>query len=173
MAGKKKKPHRDTPYKPAPHEVTARRTPDGNGWELVHPSCATARVDDIAEVESMLEAGEEDVAVDELRWLLTDCSDFITAHRMLGETALAAGDLALARGHFGHGYRVGVKALSHVGTPSPLEYQRAANQDFFQCGKGLAHCLIQLDKKPMAKEVVRFLLRCDPADPLGVAALVG
>ena len=36
----------------------------------------------------MLAAGENEVARDELRWLLDGCPDFIAAHRMLGELAL-------------------------------------------------------------------------------------
>ena len=60
--------------------VTVRRTADGRGWALVHPREARDRAEDLEEVAAMIEVGELDVALDELRWLLSDCSEFIAAH---------------------------------------------------------------------------------------------
>ena len=83
--------------------LRVRRRPTGE-YELVHPRCAVERADDLEEVRKMIDAGEVDVAVDELRWLLSGCSDFVDAHRLLGELALSENDLPLARAHFGYAY---------------------------------------------------------------------
>lgn len=121
----------------------------------------------------MLDGGEPEIAIDELRWLLQECSDFIAAHRLLGELALSEDqDLELARGHFGYAYQLGLTALRRQDLPTPVAYQRPANQAFFEAGKGLAHCLAQLDKPAMAREVLETLLRCDPDDPLGLGCLL-
>ena len=71
----------------------------------------------------MMEAGEVDIAIDELRWLLSGCSDFIEAHRLLGELALAENDLPLARAHFGYAYSLYVSSIA--GGHDPAE-RRAA-----------------------------------------------
>lgn len=152
-----------------PSRVTAQQ--HGNEWELVHPRCAEERQDDLEEVQSMIDAGEMEVAVDELRWLLEECGDFISGHYVLGQLALLEDDFGLARGHFGYAFRTGLKALG--GTEKfhhPLPYAREANREFLEAGKGLAWCLFQLGKKKIGKEVVGQLLKLDPADPLGVAA---
>lgn len=160
---------RRSPGKSAPHPtlVTLKKAPGGDGFELVPPACAIERQDDLAEVHSMLEMGEADVAVDELRWLLEGCSDFIDIHRILGEIALSREDIPLARGHFGYAYRIGSKV---IGDPpcGLLPYALPANQAFLESAKGLAWCLFKLDKAQLARDVVRTLLACDPSDPLGV-----
>ena len=74
----------------------------------MHPRCVRDRAEDLEEVRAMIEAGELEIALDELRWLLADCREFIAAHVLLGELAVATqGDLPLARGHFGAGYQLG------------------------------------------------------------------
>jgi hypothetical protein len=152
-------------------QVTLRRHSSGN-WELVHPRCAIEREDDLNEVEAMIAAGEQEIARDELRWLLEDCSDNIAAHELLGELALQEEDVALARGHFGYAYQIGVKAIRRAGSPTPLRFEDAANQAFFSAAKGLIHCLIRLEKREMAAEVVELLVHCDPRDPLNVRSLL-
>ena len=153
--------------------VRVRQVSAGHAWELVHPRCALERADDLAEVHKILEAGEAEIAVDELRWLLNGCSDFIAAHRLLGETALAEGDLPLARAHFGYAVQIGSKALKQAGSPSPLPYAIEANQPFLEAGKGLIFCLKRLDKQNLAQEIVDLMLACDPTDPLAVKDLIG
>ena len=153
-------------------EVSVRKAKGEDAWELVHPRCAVERQDDLEEVAQMLEEGEIDVATDELRWLLSDCSDFIDAHKLLGMLALSdQSDLTLARGHFGFAYQCGIKALRKAGNPAPLPHRLPANQSFFEAGKGLAHCLGALGKPTMAREVIDQLLRLDSTDPLGLAAM--
>jgi hypothetical protein len=151
--------------------VKARRRPDGL-WELVHPGCALERAEDLEEVEAMIEAGEADVAVEELRWLLEECRDFIAAHYLLGETAFEARDFRLARGHFGYAFELGWSALPEGKLDGPLAYSLPANRPFLQAVKGLAWSLNELGKRTMAKQVLEFLASCDPADPLGAAALM-
>jgi hypothetical protein len=164
----RKRDKKSKPVKRSNLKLRVRQIPDETAWELLHPRCALDREEDIEEVQEMLQGDETEIAVDELRWLLAGCGDFIRAHRMLGELALAEGDVQLARGHFGHGYGAAVKVLKKAGMPTPLPYSRHANQDFFECGKGLLRCLRELGKEKMAAEVARFLLQCDPADPLAV-----
>ena len=116
----------------------------------------------------MIAGGAIDVAIDELRWLLDGCSDFLAAHTLLGELALSE-DVSLARGHFGHAYQLGLTAIRHAGRPYPMPYSYVANRPFFHAGRGLADCLDRLDLTPMAIEVIELLLVCDPTDPLGLA----
>ena len=176
----KKKPSRNGPPKQASSsppgrsagQVRVRQTPGQDAWELVHPRCAIERADDLAEVQSMIAAGETEIATDELRWLLNGCSDFIAAHRLLGEIALAVSDIPLARGHFGYAFEIGQKAIKEAGMPSPLPYQLQGNQPFHEAGKGLVYCLKQLNKLDLARQIRDVLIACDPADPLAVRALV-
>lgn len=120
----------------------------------------------------MLVAGEMEIARDELIWLLDECHDYIDAHRLLGELALAADDLPLARGHFGTAWRIAQKAIRRAGDPRPVPYALPANQAFHESAKGLLWCLIKLGKADLAAEVVEFQLSCDPSDPLGLRRVV-
>lgn len=120
----------------------------------------------------MLAAGESEIARDELIWLLDECHDFLDAHRLLGELALSADDLPLARGHFGTAWRVGQRAIKNAGDPRPVPYSLPANQAFHESGKGLVWCLLKLGKRDLADEVVEFQLSCDPSDPLGLRRLM-
>ena len=151
-------------------ELRVKRRSNENAWELVHPRCALERMEDLEEVRKMLDAGEVDVAIDELRWLLDGCSDFVAAHRLLGELAMADGDFRLARGHFGYAYNICVSAMPPQGLPGPLPYRLPVNQGFFESAKGLAWCLHQLAMQDMADAVLEQMLKCDPSDPLGVRA---
>jgi hypothetical protein len=160
----KKKPFNPKKQKAA-RGVTAKRTDDG-AWELVHPRCAKARRDDLKEVDQMIEAGETEIARDELLWLLQDCHDCIDAHAKLGELALLENDLKLARGHFGYAYQIGLKAIDGSGGSNQFPYNHPANQSFHEASKGLVHCLVQLGKQGMARDIVKRLKQLDPSDPL-------
>jgi tetratricopeptide (TPR) repeat protein len=149
-------------------ELSVRRRASDNTWELVHPRCARERTEDLDEVRKMLEAGEADVAIDELRWLLNGCSDCVLAHKLLGELATAEGDYRLARGHFGYAYEIGLSALPPEGLKGTLPYRLPANQAFLEAAKGLALCLRELNKPRMALRVLGELLKLDPSDPLKV-----
>jgi hypothetical protein len=160
----KKKPSNPNKSKAA-GAVQTRRAEDGT-WELVHPRCAKVRAEDLEEVEQMIEAGETEIARDELLWLLQDCHDFIDAHIKLGELALLENDLKLARGHFGYAYQIGLKAIEASGSSNNFPYNRPANQSFHEASKGLVHCLVQLGKQGMARDIVKRLTQLDPSDPL-------
>jgi hypothetical protein len=138
----------------------------------VHPRCAIEREADLREAAAMIVAGEHEIARDELRWLLEGCSDNIAAHELLGELALDEENIPLARGHFGYAYQLGMKAIHTAGLPGPFNFEQPANQAFYSAGKGLVHCLLKLDKRDVAREVVEFLLRCDPRDPLHLRRLL-
>ncbi len=121
----------------------------------------------------MIKAGETDVAIDELRWLLSGCSEFIEAHRLLGELALSEdNDVPLARAHFGFAYQLGLNAWRRAKMPTPLPYRLPANQAFFESGKALAWCLAELNQPEKAVEVLETLLACDPSGPLGLPEML-
>jgi hypothetical protein len=167
----KGKPNRSGQKSPS-SAVGIRRAADQDAWELVPPRCARERTEDMEEVEAMLAAGEVDVATDELRWLLNGCACFINAHKMLGELAAAENDFELARAHFGHAYQEGLKAVRRVKLDQPLSYEIEANRPFFEAAKGLVYCLLKLDRKKLAREIVGQMIKCDPTDPLGLRQLV-
>jgi hypothetical protein len=152
--------------------VSVRRSTDGKSWIFVHPRCARDRAEDLEEVQLMIEAGETDVAVDELRWLLSGCSDFIAAHVLLGDLARNASDLPLARGHYGAGYQLGLQALRRAKMPKPLLYSQPANGPFFEAGRGLLWSLEKLGKQQMADEILSTLLDLDASDPLHLRILL-
>jgi hypothetical protein len=156
----------------AAQEVRLRRAGE-EGWELVHPRCARDRADDIEEVQAMIAGGEIEIARDEVRWLLQGCHDFIEAHKLLGELAYAEHDVPLARGHFGYAFRIGQQAVAAAGNSRPVPYRLPGNQAFHESGKALALCLIQLDKRDLAAEVLTDLISYDPTDPLGVRGMIG
>jgi hypothetical protein len=140
---------------------------------LVHPRCARDRAEDLDEVKAMIEAEEFEIAVDELRWLVSGCSEFISAHCLLGQLAVVpASDIPLARGHYGFAYQLGIRVLRRAGNPRPLLCRHPANHDFFLAGRGLAWCLAKLQKMDMAREVVATLLELDPSDPLELKAML-
>lgn len=152
-------------------EIRLRQVPGQQQWELVHPRAVRDRAEDLEEVRLMIDGGEDEIATEELRWLLEGCTDFIEAHKILGELALTAGDHKLARAHFGYAYDLGAAALPTAGLAGPLAYSRPANQPFFEATKGLAWSLIQLGLPDRAREVLDHLLRLDPSDPLGAVAM--
>ena len=152
--------------------VERREAPGEVRWEFAHPRCARRRREDIEEVEAMVEAGETEVARDELVWLLSECPDFLAAHVHLGLLALGADDPRLARGHFGRAYELGIRAIEAAGNPRPLPYALAGNGPFFEAAKGLVHCLVATGRLPMARDVCRRIAPLDPGDPLGIARLL-
>jgi hypothetical protein len=158
---------------PSPSGLGIRRSTDGRSWVLVNPRCARDRAEDLDEVRAMIEAGELEVALDELRWLLSGCAEFIAAHVLLGELAVAAhNDVTLARGHFGAGYQLGLQTWRRANRPKPLLYSQPANRPFFDSGRGLAWTLEKLGRRDMANEVVETLLEFDPSDPLKLRAMI-
>jgi hypothetical protein len=121
----------------------------------------------------MVEAGEFDVAADELRWLVSGCAEFIAAHVLLGELAVAMqNDLSLARGHFGAGYQLGLQTWRRANRPKPLLHSQPANRPFFDAGRGLAWTLEKLGRRDMAEEVVESMLELDSSDPLKLRAMI-
>jgi len=121
----------------------------------------------------MVEAGETEIARDELVWLLSECPDFLEAHVHLGLIALEEGDPKLARGHFGRAYELCLRALEAAGGPRPLPYALPGNQPFFEAAKGLVHCLLEQGRRQMAADLCRRIAPLDAADPLGIQRLLG
>ncbi len=169
-----KKSHKSK-VRPRSHQRVRLRRVSGQGegiCELLHPRCALERELDLEEVEEMIRAGETDVAIEELRWLLSGCHECIRAHQLLGKLALEMGDIPLARGHFGHAFQIGSKTIDKSGDNKKVPYTQESNRPFLECGKALIHCLLKLGKKKRAREVVSKLLRYDPTDPLQITKLL-
>jgi len=164
-AGNKRRAAAPAEAQPESKLTIARHS--GTQWKLVHPSCVREREEDIAEVRRMLDEGEVDVAIDELRWLLDECGELIEAHRLLGEIALADGDLPLARGHFGYAFELGRAAAGPV-LDGTLPGHLPENAALHESAKGLAWCLHAMGRDKLALEVVRQTLAWDPQDPLGL-----
>ena len=140
-------------------------------WEFIHPRCARRRHEDIEEVEAMIEAGETEVAREELVWLLSECPDFLEAHLQLGLLALEEDDPKLARGHFGRAVELGFRAIETAGNPRPLPATLPGNRAFFESAKGLVHALIESGRAGMAVDTAKKVAALDPADPLGLVRL--
>jgi tetratricopeptide (TPR) repeat protein len=125
--------------------------------------------EDLEELRVMIDAGETDVAIDELRWLLGTCPEIIEGHFLLGKLAAEVDhDVPLARGHFGTAYQLGLQALRRAKLPTPVPALHPANRTFYDAGRGLVWCLEKLGKHDMALEVVEQMLALDPGDPLGL-----
>jgi hypothetical protein len=151
--------------KPSATKLAIGRTDDGS-FQLIHPRCAIKRRQDIEEVMQMIEAEETEIARDELRWLLSECHDFVDAHKLLGDIAVADGDLRLARGHYGYAYQLGIQAIDRAGGVASLAYFNEANRAFFEAGRGLVQCLLKIGKRGMARDVATRLQKLDATDPL-------
>jgi hypothetical protein len=166
----KKRPSRRPSRSPKGVSVERSR---GGGWILVHPPCVRETAEDLDEVREIIAAGESEVAIDELRWLLETCTDNVEAHFLLGKLAVeAANDIPLGRGHFGAGYQLGTRASQRAGNATPLPALHPANRPFYDAARGLAWCLAELGKRNLAREVVENLLRLDRSDPLELHAWI-
>jgi hypothetical protein len=155
--------------RPNKNSLSLERAKSGNVWVFSHPREVRECAEDLDEVREMISAGETDIAVDELRWLLEMCHEMLPAHFLLGKVAVeTANDIPLGRGHFGVGYQLGLQAWRRAGQPTPVAALHPANRVFFDCGRGLVWCLNELQLKGMATEVVEQLLTLDPSDPLAL-----
>ena len=177
MAKKRKSPTQAGPPKRGARgsadSITVRRVGGRKTiFELVYPASVRQRKADMDEIREMLQAGEIDVAVDELRWLLGGCRELLEAHKLLGEIAANENDLPLAKEHLAGAYQLGRAAVGKKKLAGTLPYSRPANRAFLEAGKGLAACLIAMDQTRDAAEVVEELLVLDPADPLDARKLI-
>jgi len=151
------------------NSLSLERARSGNAWVFVHPRMVRECTEDLDEVQEMIEAGETQIAAEELHWLLQMCPEMLPAHFFLGKIAVEVdNDLPLGRGHFGAGYQLGLQAWRRARKPTPLPALHPANRVFFDCGRGLSWCLHHLQKTPLAVEVVQQLRQLDASDPLGL-----
>ena len=153
--------------------LSVRRSTDGRSWVL-RPSARCPRPGrGLGRSRADDRGGRNDIALDELRWLLSGCSEFIAAHVLLGDLARDTGDTA-----------AGPRALrrrlpARPANASPRENAEAAAcirsspiSPFFEAGRGLVWSLEKLGKPQMAEEVVATLCELDPADPLRLRAML-
>lgn len=158
-----------------PSALKLRALPGGAGWALVSPPSAVEREDDLDEVRQMIEAGETEIATDELRYLLSGCPELLAAHVLLGQLAVDSdeskpGDIELARGHFGYAFQLGEKALQ--GQSGKLPGSDPANAPWHESARGLAWCFEKQGNRPMADQIAATARRWDPTDPAEVAAML-
>ncbi len=149
-----------------------RQLGDQPVYEFVYPPCVARRAEDMEEVYQMIHMGETEAAEDELLWLLQGCPELLEAHQLLGELALAAGNLPRAQAHFGRAVELGLAALPLSRLPGRLPANLPANKPFFHAGKGLAVTLRQLGHEKLAREILSRLLELDPEDPLKLGELL-
>ena len=155
-----------TRHSPA-HDIGVTRSRGGQAWILVHPRSVRDRSEDLEEVHQMIAAGETSIAINELRWLIDGCREMICAHYLLGRLVVEVdNDLPLARGYFGFGYELCMRALRRKKMPVPVPADHPANRPMYDTGRGLAWCLYEMDKPLLALEVLDQLITCDPSDPL-------
>lgn len=174
---KKKRPGRNSPQQhrqrrkpgrvrtdgPTDHVMpTLHRVAEGI-FEFQAPECAIDRKEDVDEVRVMISGGEQEIARDELLYLVSDCRGFLDAHNLLAELALEEGDIGIARGHFGFGYECCLQAIP-PGFKGRIPSNRAVNTPFFAAGRGLARCLIAQGKLADGREVLEKLQRFDTND---------
>ena len=152
--------------------IQIRRAAGSKSYELLFPPSVRERSEDMEEVHAMIAAGETDIAIDELRWLLGGCHELLEAHKLLGDLALADGDTDLARAHFGYAYELGIDAIGKRGLDRPLPHANPANQAFHEAGAHLVQTLIKLGEPKMAKTVAKRLVDLDPADPLEIGQMI-
>ena len=133
-------------------------------WAFVAPDCACERELDLEDAIHMREKQEEEIARDELLYLVADCHGFMAAHNLLGEMALEQSDVKLARGHYGFSYENGLKSIP-LGFSGRLPVDQGYNAPFFDAGHGLARCLVALGRIEEAEKVLRKLAQLDPSEP--------
>ena len=169
MTPKRKK--KSSERRPA-NAIQVRRASDGESYEFLFPPCVRERAEDMEEVHAMLAAGELEIAVDELRWLLGGCHELLEAHFLLGKIAAESGNHDLARAHFGYAFQLGTDALPKRRLDHPLPHSNPANRVFYEAGAELAKVLLELKEANKANEVAMKLLSLDPTDPLGVKGIL-
>ncbi len=148
--------------------IRIRRAADGKSYEFLFPASVRERTEDMEEVHAMLAAGETEIAVEELRWLLGGCHELLEGHQLLGKIAAEAGDRELARAHLGYAFQLGIDALPSRGLDRPLPHANPANRAFHEAGAALVQVLLELEETNMGKEIALQLLALDPNDPLGL-----
>lgn len=151
------------PRKPGEGVLSLKRL-SKNEWMFVAPDCAVEREMDLEDAREMRAGQEEEIARDELLYLVADCHGFMSAHNELGELALEQNDVKLARGHFGFSYENGLKSLP-PGFSGQLPHAEGYNAPFFAAGCGVARCLVALGRVEEGEKVLKKLSQFDPHEP--------
>ena len=159
--------------KPKEVGLKVRALSNGIGWVFVPPRAATERLEDLAEVRAMIEADELEIATEELRWLLSGCSEMLEAHVMLAQIAAESeNDVQLARAHFGFAFQLGEKAIMQAQCPGPLLGSAEENAPWYEAARGLAWCFEKQGRSTDADQIASSALRFDPSDPTEIRAML-
>ncbi len=105
---------------------------------------------DYEDAIELWKAGDPESARDALRYVLSASRDNLWVHSALGGIALESRDFALARGHYGYAFELGIRAIPR-GFQSRLPRDRAANRPFYEALEGLAKSLDGLGKSQDAQ----------------------
>lgn len=167
--GSHRKGRGNAPLGASPDQITLRvLKPASPGespeLELVPPGCARERDLDMEEVQAMLDAGELDIARDELLYLVSGCRQLLPAYQILGELALEEGNIGLAKGYFGFAYETVLPCLA--GRDGGLPPGAGYNDAFVSAARGLARCLIARKEYDKGREVLGTVLKHRPGDEI-------
>jgi len=159
------------PQKPRGDKYGLRRMGKPNCYEFDLPRSVMDRKDDMDDVRGMVKHDEIDVAIDELRWLLSDCPQLMEAHALLGILASefddpTPDDVELALAHLECALDIGRTALNFRRLQAPLLCDRPTNRPFFQAGLTMIRLLRSQGKKDAADRLLQELIRLDPKLPL-------
>ena len=128
---------------------------------------------DLEEVQQMVEAGELEIAMDELRWILSGCSEMLEPHVLLGQIAIELeNDIPLARGHFGFAFQLGEKTLEREACPGPLPGDSPRNAPWYEAARGIAWCFEKQGQPERANQIAETACRFDPSDPAEIRLMI-
>jgi hypothetical protein len=159
------------PQKPRGDKYRLRRMGKSDCYEFELPRSVMDRKDDMDDVREMVKHNEIDIAIDELRWLLSDCHEMMEAHALLGILASefddpTPDDVELAIAHLECALDIGRAALNNRRLQAPLLYDRPTNLPFFQAGLAMIQLLRSQGDKQAADQLLQELIRLDPKLPL-------
>jgi hypothetical protein len=143
------------PVGPAGKPIGGLRLKRLNDWSfaLDHPKCVVEMELDYAEGIELRKEGDPEGAVDALRYALQGCGDNMWVHCALGWLALEDfNDPSLARGHFGYGFELALKAIPR-GFDGLLPRDHPANLPLYDAINGLIVCYEKLNEPELAEEL--------------------
>jgi len=126
---------------------------DDRDFALDHPKCIHEMELDYEEGIELRREGDPEGARDALRFALQGCGDNMWVHCALGWIALEDfNDPSLARGHFGYGFELALKAIPRD-FDGRLPREHTANRPLYDAIDGLILCYEKLGRPDHAEEL--------------------